>query len=127
MNMKFVSIISAFWALSGGGCDASSLPDKSNLLFTTEYPTLNGAERSQTASDPGSVATSPILNIASEELRRPYSVHKIPSAFDEKAESLGCNLPSLPNDCRIWKGNETHELLLPILVSLIQITHARLL
>ncbi|XP_017768440.1 PREDICTED: uncharacterized protein LOC108556738 [Nicrophorus vespilloides] len=41
----------------------------------------------------------------------------IPTLLEEKLDLLGCDLPLLPPQSRVWKGNETHELLLPITVS----------
>ncbi|GJQ66984.1 hypothetical protein Trydic_g21917 [Trypoxylus dichotomus] len=42
--------------------------------------------------------------------------HRMPTQLEEKVESLSCNLPLLPTESRLWNGNETHELLLPITV-----------
>jgi hypothetical protein len=35
-------------------------------------------------------------------------------------ESLSCDIPPLPTESRLWRGNETHELMLPITVSRLQ-------
>jgi hypothetical protein len=43
--------------------------------------------------------------------------HRIPSRLEEKLESLSCDIPPLPTESRLWRGNETHELMLPITVS----------
>ncbi|XP_017777386.1 PREDICTED: delta and Notch-like epidermal growth factor-related receptor, partial [Nicrophorus vespilloides] len=40
----------------------------------------------------------------------------IPTLLEEKLDLLGCDLPLLPPQSRVWKGNETHELLLPITI-----------
>jgi hypothetical protein len=43
--------------------------------------------------------------------------HRIPSRLEEKLEFLSCDIPPLPTESRLWRGNETHELMLPITVS----------
>lgn len=39
------------------------------------------------------------------------------SKLQERLEALSCELPTLAGESRLWKGNETHELLFPITVS----------
>lgn len=39
--------------------------------------------------------------------------------LEEQLVTLSCDLPELPAGYRLWKGNETHELLLPRKASLI--------
>lgn len=48
------------------------------------------------------------------EYALPYSKS---SELEEKLQLLSCDLPLLPSESRLWKGNETHELLLPVKVS----------
>lgn len=36
----------------------------------------------------------------------------------ERPGRIGCDLPLLPRESRLWRGNETHELHLPLTVSL---------
>lgn len=44
-------------------------------------------------------------------------LHHIPGTLlEERLELLGCDLPLLPTESRLWNGNETHELLLPTTV-----------
>lgn len=62
----------------------------------------------------GSPSTTSLSPSSSEATRPPY---RMVPAFEEKIDSLSCDLPLLPSQYRIWKGNETHELLLPITVS----------
>lgn len=42
---------------------------------------------------------------------------RTPSRLDERLEALDCDIPLLPAESRLWRGNETHELMLPITVS----------
>lgn len=43
--------------------------------------------------------------------------------FQERLGAIDCDLPVLPNESRLWRGNETHELNLPVTVSLIIIDY----
>ncbi|XP_067010904.2 delta and Notch-like epidermal growth factor-related receptor [Anabrus simplex] len=59
------------------------------------------------ATEPPTVPVIPTL--------RPLQ-HRIPTSLMEKLESLSCDIPPLPSESRLWRGNETHELMLPIIV-----------
>ncbi|XP_046804228.1 ataxin-2 homolog [Lucilia cuprina] len=48
---------------------------------------------------------------------RPIVRPRILSRLQEKINSLECELQNLPQDSHLWRGNETHELLLPIMVA----------
>lgn len=37
--------------------------------------------------------------------------------LEQTMKALGCNIPLVPADVNLWKGNQTHELLLPAKVS----------
>ncbi|XP_020802183.1 neurogenic locus notch homolog protein 2-like, partial [Drosophila serrata] len=39
------------------------------------------------------------------------------SRLQEKINSLECEIPTVPQDSHLWRGNETHELLLPIVTT----------
>ncbi|XP_077294569.1 delta and Notch-like EGF repeat containing weary [Arctopsyche grandis] len=41
---------------------------------------------------------------------------RTPSRLDERLEALDCDIPLLPAESRLWRGNETHELMLPITI-----------
>jgi len=46
------------------------------------------------------------------------SVHPhFPSDLEQRLESLHCSLPLLPPKSRLWRGNQTHEINLPVKVS----------
>lgn len=42
---------------------------------------------------------------------------RTPTRLDERLQALDCDIPLLPAESRLWRGNETHELMLPITVS----------
>lgn len=42
-----------------------------------------------------------------------------PARFQERLGAINCYLPVLPSKSRLWRGNETHELNLPVTVRLL--------
>lgn len=44
---------------------------------------------------------------------------RTPTRLDERLQALDCDIPLLPAESRLWRGNETHELMLPITVRII--------
>lgn len=46
-----------------------------------------------------------------------------PARFQERLGAIDCDLPVLPTKSRLWRGNETHELNLPVTVSLLNFYH----
>lgn len=42
-----------------------------------------------------------------------------PARLEERLGAIDCDLPVLPRESRLWRGNETHELNLPVTVSII--------
>jgi len=73
---------------------------------TTTMATLLATARTRpSAANPTKTASKPIA--------RP----RILSRLQEKINSLECEIPNVPQDSHLWRGNETHELLLPIVVS----------
>lgn len=53
------------------------------------------------------------LNTTSSTLEN--AVHSS-SRFQERLGAVDCDLPLLPRDSRLWRGNETHELNFPVTV-----------
>ncbi|XP_055838632.1 mucin-2 isoform X2 [Episyrphus balteatus] len=45
---------------------------------------------------------------------KPISRPRILSRLQEKINSLECDIQTLPSESHIWRGNETHELMLPV-------------
>ncbi|KAH8352841.1 hypothetical protein KR084_006717 [Drosophila pseudotakahashii] len=48
---------------------------------------------------------------------KPIARPRILSRLQEKINSLECEIPNVPQDSHLWRGNETHELLLPIVTT----------
>lgn len=46
-----------------------------------------------------------------------------PARFQERLGAIDCDLPVLPTKSRLWRGNETHELNLPVTVSVLNFYH----
>lgn len=42
-----------------------------------------------------------------------------PARLHERLAAIDCELPVLPRESRLWRGNETHELNLPVTVSIL--------
>jgi hypothetical protein len=62
-----------------------------------------------------SVQTTQTTSAATNPAERNY-LARTPSRLDERLEALDCDIPLLPAESRLWRGNETHELTLPITV-----------
>lgn len=54
---------------------------------------------------------------ATPRMKKPFSRPRVLTRLQEKINSLECDIQNLPQDAHLWRGNETHELLLPITVS----------
>ncbi|XP_065355973.1 serine-rich adhesin for platelets [Calliphora vicina] len=81
---------------------------KEEITTSTLSPSLTQTQletkiTSQTPANPPKTSLRPIV--------RP----RILSRLQEKINSLECELQNLPQDSHLWRGNETHELLLPIM------------
>lgn len=46
------------------------------------------------------------------------TIHSL-TRLQDRLGAIDCDLPVLPRESRLWRGNETHELHLPVTVSLI--------
>ncbi|KAL7724860.1 hypothetical protein ACLKA6_017302 [Drosophila palustris] len=80
---------------------------------------------SQTTSSPSSTSTSTYTSIPSsrhpanlaKSASKPIARPRILSRLQEKINSLECEIQNVPQDSHLWRGNETHELLLPIVTT----------
>lgn len=54
----------------------------------------------------------------SESKNSVFPVLRHMTPFEEKLSTLNCNMPPMSSDSRLWKGNETREMMLPLVVSL---------
>ncbi|XP_026844609.1 uncharacterized protein LOC6589783 [Drosophila persimilis] len=80
----------------------------STTMATTPGPMMAMARtrpRPQRPVNPAKAASKPIA--------RP----RILSRLQEKINSLECEIQNVPQDSHLWRGNETHELLLPIVTT----------
>lgn len=81
--------------------EKSTKPDESTISQTNGPTTiLNSATSSTTESNPA---------------EHGYPA-RTPTRLDERLQALDCDIPLLPAESRLWRGNETHELMLPITV-----------
>lgn len=93
----------------------SNVPTSVSALGTTE------SNPSPTKS-PTTTTSTPNTSTSRSDYITP---HRVQTQLEEKLQTLSCDLPALPNESRLWKGNETHELLLPAMVSLLLIFRVR--
>ena len=86
---------------------------------STDYQTMQTSRPTTSITEtPTSTVAETVASTATTTMRPPPpSVHRIPTRLEEKLESLSCDIPPLPSESRLWRGNETHELMLPITVS----------
>ncbi|XP_039494309.1 protein HEG isoform X3 [Drosophila santomea] len=90
------------------GTSSSSSPTSTTITSstTTTMATLLASVRTRpAAANPTKTASKPIA--------RP----RILSRLQEKINSLECEISNVPQDSHLWRGNETHELLLPIVTT----------
>ncbi|KAK9758675.1 EGF-like domain [Popillia japonica] len=94
-----------------------------DISFNTETTTVTLETTALPAKQPltGTPRTIPVTSasatVTAEESRSENLIlHRIPTQLEEKLAALSCDLPLLPSESRLWNGNETHELLLPITV-----------
>lgn len=88
-----------------------------NTDFQTPYTTQSSVSASTTEPYMSTVTAAETTATTTTKHQPQPSAHRIPSRLEEKLESLSCDIPSLPTESRLWRGNETHELMLPITVS----------
>lgn len=78
--------------------------------------TVATTSRSETSTQGGTSEDLPSTTSVPVVPERSYPA-RTPSRLDERLEALDCDIPLLPAESRLWRGNETHELMLPITVS----------
>ncbi|XP_049771165.1 delta and Notch-like epidermal growth factor-related receptor, partial [Schistocerca cancellata] len=97
-------------------------PPPPPITFSGGNPAIGEeSSGSPTALEGSSGSSAALEGLSTTEPRPPLPPprppHRIPSRLEEKLESLSCDIPPLPSESRLWRGNETHELLLPIIVT----------
>lgn len=114
---------SKFLTTLRGTVTASTTPESSAANPQTAPSVINTLQTTwppaPTSTAEPTASTVTIANsIGTTTAQQPQpSAHRIPSRLEEKLESLSCDIPPLPTESRLWRGNETHELMLPITVS----------
>ncbi|KAF5283377.1 hypothetical protein FQA39_LY04753 [Lamprigera yunnana] len=141
--MRFLNLL--FVLLNSSCLKALNLSDKETIPTSTasyKISTLNNAENttaSQMTSYFDEFSTSAVTNktititvkptatyvpndlnttntnITIDNKQNLHAFHKL--HLEEKLRALSCDLPAFAKDARVWKGNETHELLLPTRIS----------
>ncbi|KAM7353663.1 delta and Notch-like EGF repeat containing weary isoform 2-T2 [Cochliomyia hominivorax] len=94
------------------GADTSTTTRPQSTSSSTTYSSPSTAPQIPSYWLPSLSATS--TNPPKTSLR-PIVRPRILSRLQEKINSLECELQNLPQDSHLWRGNETHELLLPIM------------
>ncbi|KAI8042398.1 hypothetical protein M5D96_003711 [Drosophila gunungcola] len=93
---------------------AGESPSSTSTSTTTTATLLASARtRTRTRTHPPSYPPANPTKAASKPIARP----RILSRLQEKINSLECEIPPVPQDSHLWRGNETHELLLPIVTT----------
>lgn len=132
--MKYRILIASLFLLPSGDCLSTQKPNVT-LISTPATSTTPNVTESKADPVGNSPVTSPVptttsanfnlVNTSTEssETRPQYPpLHRVLTPIEEKIQALACDVPVLPTEYRIWKGNETHELLLPITVSSSELT-----
>ncbi|XP_036329744.1 uncharacterized protein LOC118741875, partial [Rhagoletis pomonella] len=83
------------------------------ISSTSSTTTIAGTIFSSSHHTTTPSSTTNLTKSPSKPIGRP----RILSPLQEKINSLECELQNVPSDSHLWRGNETHELLLPIVTS----------
>lgn len=93
----------------------SSASASSSSSSVTPHP-LNTTPTNEKSTTIVTMDTSttivPLRNVA-----KSYSRPRVITRLQEKINSLECDMQNVPVDSNVWRGNETHELCLPNMVS----------
>ncbi|KAK5639416.1 hypothetical protein RI129_011908 [Pyrocoelia pectoralis] len=90
----------------------SNITESSIPISETTHSDISNSTSPQIITEfPVSDTTTSNVSVTAENKQNLHTTHKI--HLEEKLRSLACDLPLIPKDSRVWKGNETHELLLP--------------
>nr|XP_014086896.1 uncharacterized protein LOC106615278 [Bactrocera oleae]XP_036222390.1 uncharacterized protein LOC106615278 [Bactrocera oleae]XP_036222391.1 uncharacterized protein LOC106615278 [Bactrocera oleae] len=91
-----------------------SQPHDTTATARSTSSTMMSAARTNTTSTSSTTTTTANLSKSSS---KPIVRPRILSRLQEKINSLECEIQNVPSDAHLWRGNETHELLLPIMTS----------
>ncbi|XP_034472107.1 uncharacterized protein LOC117779878 [Drosophila innubila] len=100
---------------------------KVKVTSQTANTTVNSTPNPNPTSTPSTTSTATPSPTPSSSSRHPANLAKsaskpiarprILSRLQEKINSLECEIQNVPQDSHLWRGNETHELLLPIVTT----------
>ncbi|XP_049315641.1 uncharacterized protein LOC105231141 [Bactrocera dorsalis] len=91
-----------------------SQPHDTTATVRSTSSTMVSATRTSAAASTTTITTTANLSKSSS---KPIVRPRILSRLQEKINSLECEIQNVPSDAHLWRGNETHELLLPIMTS----------
>ncbi|XP_065165805.1 delta and Notch-like epidermal growth factor-related receptor isoform X2 [Atheta coriaria] len=98
----------------------SEATSTTNRIMSTDATTAGGISSPPTKKATPSTSTTltPTAAAAASSTTptNEFIPQRIQTQLEEKVDLLGCDLPLLPRDSQLWKGNETHELLLPFTI-----------
>lgn len=107
------SFSSSLASTSSFSSSSSSSPALSSSVTPHPLNTTPTNEKSTTIVTMDTSATIvPLRNVA-----KSYSRPRVITRLQEKINSLECDMQNVPVDSNVWRGNETHELCLPNMVS----------
>lgn len=110
--MQHLIVILFFWHYVN---NISAFVTLNNENSTSESIELNFTNQSSTPYD--NAETTIIIPTTTNDTTKDVLIGKMDVRqemhIDERINSLSCNMPQLPVECRIWKGNETNEMLIP--------------
>lgn len=86
---------------------------KTTKEYATEYPTTSQKVTTQEYVN----TKSTLKSSKTPKLSNPNSTSHSITQLQDRLGAIDCDLPVLPRESRLWRGNETHELNLPVTVS----------
>lgn len=91
---------------------------REKLLSTNKIP-IEASHVVLTTAEP---LTTTVTSTTPQQ--RPFTTHpRVISRLEEKLNQLDCDIQNLSADSQVWRGNETHELNLPVKVSVFSILY----
>lgn len=103
----------------------ASSTTKSSLKTTKAYTSTESPASARRSSTKVYTSTKGVvkstrrqkLNSSSSGVGAAAAGAHSPARLQERLAAVDCELPVLPRESRLWRGNETHELNLPVTVS----------
>ncbi|EDW87295.2 uncharacterized protein LOC6526464 isoform X1 [Drosophila yakuba] len=96
---------------------ASPAPSTTSSSSSPTSTTITSSTTTTMATLLASARTRPAAANPTKTASKPIARPRILSRLQEKINSLECEISNVPQDSHLWRGNETHELLLPIVTT----------